>query len=57
MEKRTEKRANVFQVHHDRLTEGLYLRETKIDFVLEATSPEDILEIRLALIKAGGRVL
>ncbi len=52
-----EKRANILQVHHDRLTEGLYLRETKIDFVLETTSPEHILEIRQALIKAGGRIL
>lgn len=52
-----EKRANILQVNHDRLTEGLYLRETKIEFVLETTSPEHILEIRQALIKAGGRIL
>lgn len=47
--------ANVLQVHHDRVTQGLYLRETKIDFVLETTSPEHIEQIRKALQAMGAR--
>lgn len=47
--------ANVLEVHHDRVTHGLYLRETKIDFVLETTSTEHIEKIRKALLDIGAR--
>ncbi len=50
-------RANVLEVHHDRVSQGLYLRETKIDFVLETTSPEHVERLRQALTRAGGRIL
>ena len=49
-------RANIMEVHHDRVSEGLYLRETKIDFVLETTSPDHVQKIRAALIKSGARI-
>jgi threonine dehydratase len=49
--------ANVMEVHHDRVSQGLYLRETKIDFVLETTSPEHVLKIREALIRVGAKIL
>jgi threonine dehydratase len=52
-----EQRANILEVHHDRVSKGLYLRETKIDFVLETTSPEHIQKIREALMKCGARIL
>jgi threonine dehydratase len=47
---------NVLEVHHDRVSEGLSLRETKIDFVLETTSEEHIRQIREALLGAGARI-
>lgn len=47
---------NVLEVHHDRVSEGLSLRETKIDFVLETSSEEHIQQIREALQKTGGRI-
>jgi len=50
-------RANVLEVHHDRVNQGLFLRETRIDFVLETTSPEHIDQIKKALTQAGGRIL
>lgn len=50
-------RANVLEVHHDRISQGLFLRETKVDFVLETTGPEHIEKIKAALIQAGGRIL
>ncbi|MEZ0393135.1 MAG: threonine ammonia-lyase [Pseudobdellovibrionaceae bacterium] len=48
---------NVLEVKHDRLSEGLLLRETKIDFVLETTSEEHALQIRKALTQSGGRII
>ncbi|PIS11957.1 MAG: threonine ammonia-lyase [Bdellovibrio sp. CG10_big_fil_rev_8_21_14_0_10_47_8] len=48
---------NILEVHHDRVSKGLYLRETKIDFILETTSEEHVQKIRESLIKAGGRIL
>lgn len=51
-----EQRANIMEVHHDRVSHGLYLRETKIDFVLETSSPEHVEMIRQALIKVGARI-
>ena len=47
---------NVLEVHHDRVSKGLFLRETKIDFVLETTSSEHVEKIRQALVGIGARV-
>jgi threonine dehydratase len=49
--------ANVLQVNHDRISKGLYLRETRIEFVLETRNPEHIEQIKQALVQAGGRIL
>lgn len=50
-------RANILQVRHDRLSEGLFLRETRIDFELETTSLDHIETIKNAIIKMGGRLV
>ncbi len=50
-------RANILQVHHDRLSQGLFLRETRIDFELETTSLDHIEMIKEAVIKMGGRLV
>lgn len=50
-------RANVLEVHHDRINQGLFLRETRIDFVLETTGLAHVDEIKKALTQAGGRIL
>lgn len=50
-------KSNVLEVHHDRVTQGLFLRETRIDFVLETTGHDHITQIKLALTQAGGRIL
>ncbi len=52
-----EQKANILEVHHDRISQGLFLRETRIDFVLETGSPEHIQKIKQALIAAGGKIL
>ncbi len=52
-----DEKANVLEVHHDRVGQGLYLRETRIDFNLETTSREHVKKIKEALRKAGGRIL
>ncbi|MBS1971050.1 MAG: threonine ammonia-lyase [Bdellovibrionales bacterium] len=52
-----EQKANILEVHHDRISQGLFLRETRIDFVLETSSPEHIQKIKQALIAAGGKIL
>ncbi len=41
--------ANILEVHHDRVTAGLNLRQTKINFILETTSPEHVEKIKVAL--------
>lgn len=51
-----QQKANVLEVHHDRVSQGLFLRETQIDFVLETSSAEHIEKIKQALIEAGGRL-
>lgn len=51
-----EQKANVLEVHHDRISQGLFLRETRIDFTLEVTSHEHAEQIRQALIAAGGKI-
>lgn len=48
-------RANVLEVHHDRIKSGLSLKETRIDFVLETTSHEHIELIRKNMIEVGAR--
>lgn len=50
-------KANILQVHHDRVSAGLYLRETKIEFELETTSPEHVQKIKDAMIKIGARIV
>lgn len=47
---------NILEVHHDRVSKGLFLRETKIDFVLETTSTEHVEKIYQALTAAGAKV-
>jgi threonine dehydratase len=49
--------ANILEVHHDRVNQGLFLRETRIDFVLETSSYDHVQQIRDALTKVGGRIL
>lgn len=51
-----EYKANIMEVHHDRVKFGLNLKETKIDFVIETTSHEHINQIREALKKWGAKV-
>lgn len=51
-----EHKANILEVHHDRVKHGLGLKETKIDFVIETTSHEHIQEIRAALAAWGAKV-
>ena len=52
-----KQRANVLEVHHDRVKSDLYLRETQIDFVLECNSTEHGQQIRQSLIDEGARIL
>ena len=49
--------ANVLEVHHDRISSGLFLRETRIEFVLETKNNEHIEQIKQAMVQAGGRIL
>ncbi|MEI7973529.1 MAG: threonine ammonia-lyase [Bdellovibrio sp.] len=44
-----ERGANVLEVHHDRVSHRLALRETRIDFVIETINQEHLEEIRQAL--------
>lgn len=50
-------KANVLEVHHDRVSAGLFLRETRINFILETSSPEHVESIKKALSEAGGKFL
>lgn len=52
-----EKRANIMQVNHDRLSAGLSMSETKIEFLIETKSNEHIAEIVKAFEAAGARVI
>lgn len=52
-----EQRANILEVHHDRLRQGLSLKETRIDFTLETTSHEHIERIIKALEQTGAKVV
>lgn len=50
-----EYKANILEVHHDRIQTGLNLKETKIDFVIETTSHDHITKIKEALQKWGAK--
>lgn len=50
-------KANILEVNHDRLTYGLSLRETRIDFFLETNSFDQIKRIEAEIEKIGGKVL
>lgn len=52
-----EHRANVLEVHHDRIRSGLNLKETRIDFVIETTSLQHIETIRNALTQLGAKII
>lgn len=49
-------RANILEVHHDRVSRGLELRQTKINFVIETTNHEHVERIREAFRSAGAVV-
>lgn len=49
-------KANILEVHHDRVKNSLALKETKIDFVIETTSHEHIQKIREALSEWGAKL-
>lgn len=52
-----EKRANILEVHHDRVSPELGLRETRIDVLVETSSDEQIQEIEKSLAAFGYKVL
>lgn len=51
-----QEKANILEVHHDRVNRELFLRETKIDFILEVSGEGHIEQIYRALKAAGIRV-
>lgn len=51
-----EHKANILEVHHDRIRNGLNLKETRIEFVIETTSHEHIKRIIIALEKVGAKI-
>jgi threonine dehydratase len=51
-----DNRANILEVHHDRIGTDLGMKQTKIDFVIETISHEHIEAIRLAIQKTGAKV-
>jgi threonine dehydratase len=53
----TEKRSNVLEVLHDRVSPELGLRETRIDLLVETSSDEHIAEILGALKGEGFRIV
>ncbi|MFS4460873.1 threonine ammonia-lyase [Bdellovibrio sp. HCB2-146] len=52
-----ENKANVLEVRHDRVSQGLSLRETRIDFVLETSSREHVEQIKRAMEAVGAKVI
>lgn len=52
-----QERANVLEVHHDRVRSSLYLRETQIDFVLECTGQDHIQKVKAALRSVGAKLI
>lgn len=51
-----DNRANILEVHHDRVSRELGLRQTKINFVVETTSTEHVERIRTAFLNAGVKI-
>ncbi len=49
--------ANVLDVHHDRVSGGLYLRETLIEFVVETIGHDHSQKIKEALKRIGARIV
>lgn len=52
-----QQKANILEVHHDRVSKGLSLRETRIDFVLETSSIEHVDKIKKALDDTGVKII
>lgn len=52
-----EEKANILEVRHARVSKGLSLRETRIDFVLETSSIDHVEKIKKALESAGVRLI
>lgn len=52
-----DEKANVLEVHHDRVKTSLYLRETQIDFVLECTGQDHVEKVKESLRRAGAQLL
>ncbi|KYG64502.1 threonine ammonia-lyase [Bdellovibrio bacteriovorus] len=50
-------KANILEVRHDRVSQGLSLRETRIDFVLETSSIEHVEKIKRALEDTGAKII
>jgi threonine dehydratase len=50
-------RGNILEVHHDRVSQGLYLKETRVDFLIETVSEEHRERIRSGLVSVGARLL
>lgn len=50
-------KANILEVRHDRVEQGLSLRETRIDFTLETSSMQHIEKIKKVLEGMGVRIL
>ncbi len=51
-----DNRANILEVHHDRIGRELGMKETKIDFVIETINHEHIETIRKIIEKSGARL-
>lgn len=51
-----DNRANILEVHHDRVATDLGLRQTRINFVVETTSLEHIEKIRAAFRETGVKI-
>ncbi len=50
-------RANILEVYHDRVSNDLGLRETRIDFLLETASPDHVTALEEEVRKLGFRVV
>ncbi len=51
-----EHRANILEVHHDRIGKNLGMKETKIEFVIETIDHNHIMKIRKAIEASGARL-
>lgn len=52
-----ESGANVLDVHHNRLSTGVFLRETKIEFVIETTGFEHLESIKANVTQSGFKLV